>query len=101
MVADNKLSQYFFSLNLSKLFSKGKINILYEKMYNTAHKLAAEELRKNLDLINIELKDNLKRAGKNYFEEYFKKMMRFKGERIEHHMKEMKELLKLSLEEKK
>lgn len=101
MVADNKISQYFLNLDLSKLFSKGKINILYEKMYNTAHNLAAEELRKNLDLINIELKENLKITGKNYFEEYLKKMMKFKEEKIEHHMKEMKELLKLSLEEKK
>jgi len=101
MVLDNRFSQYFFKFNLSKLFSKGRVDEAYERMYTLAHDLATEELKKNLDFLDIQLRKDKNLQGREYWEKYLEKILKFKEERIEHHMKEMKELLKLSLEEKK
>lgn len=90
-----KIFDNLFNINIQKLFLQGRIEQAYEKMYNVAHNLAAEELRKNLEIIDIKLRKDKNLQGAEYMDRFLEKIASFKSKRIEYHMREMKELLKL------
>ena len=96
-----KIFDNLFNLNIQKLFLEGKIDKVYDRMYTIAHNLAVEELKKNFELINIKLRKSKSFNEKDYPEKFLERILEYKKKRIEHHMNEMKELLKLREELRK
>ena len=89
--------------NLVRLFRKGDITKVYSKMYDLAEYIAIHEMKLYRLLLQNEM-DEMKKAGfhpKDIASEYTKKSYEYKKERIQTHIKEMKELLVLHLKEKK
>ncbi len=83
------------NLDIQKLFLRGDIAKAYQKMYVIAEKIASYEMeRKNFlfhKLASKKIKDN----SSDYMEEYFGEMVKYKEKRTQHHINEMKELLKM------
>lgn len=90
-----KFFDNLFNFNIQRLFLQGKIEVAYERMYNTARRLAAKEILDDLETINIKLGKNDSIQGSGYWEKLLEKIANIKKKRIEHHMGQMKELLKL------
>lgn len=90
-----KLFDNILSLKIQKLFLQGKIEVAYERMYNTARRLAAKEILEDLETINIKLGKNNSIQGLEYWEKILEKIASMKKNRIAYHMEKMKELLKL------
>lgn len=88
-----KLFDNLFNLNIQRLILKGEISKAYEKMYELAEKIAHHEMfqRKGLIIKNIEKRQKDKFDPWVYSEEVAK----YKEKRIQYHLAEMKELLKL------
>lgn len=84
------------NLNIQKLFLSGNIDKVYEKMYNVAEKLAIHEVKLYQDLLMQKMTDRKIKTGKDFDSiEYFNKVVNHRQERLQHHINEMKELLKL------
>ncbi|MFA5061284.1 MAG: hypothetical protein WC494_03140 [Candidatus Pacearchaeota archaeon] len=86
-------------IKIQKLFLQGKIDSVYERIYNVAEKLAVHEMKQRGELIvdKASKKFDIQKNKWAYIEE----MVKYKEKRIQHHINEMKELLKLREEVKK
>ncbi len=80
--------------NLAKLFRRGKIDVVYNKMYSTACELAVFETRKFASSFKEPNHTNVRSA----MEAHFDKVSKYQQRRIAHHMNEMKDLLRMHLE---
>jgi hypothetical protein len=91
------------NLNIQKLFIRGRIDKVYERMYNVAESLAAHETKKMFEIIANNSKKKLPKdiSPEDYYWNYATEVMEYRQKRIEHHINEMKELLKLREEFKK
>ncbi len=84
-----------FNFNIKNLIIQGRVDIAYDKIYNMAEKITVHELK--LHQSNLVHKYGTKAIqGKNYnLLEEVSKLENWKFKRIQYHINEMKELLKL------
>ena len=100
-IIENKIIDKL-NINFVKLFNKGKIDRLYEKIYILAEKLALHEMKKKSSIILHELEKKYKNErNDDIILEYLKGISVYKDERIKFHMDEMKNWLELNLKNKK
>ncbi|MCH7568742.1 MAG: hypothetical protein IIA87_04950 [Nanoarchaeota archaeon] len=85
----------FINLNIQKLFLKGDIAKAYEKMYKIAEGIASHEMERRTNLFHKLAKKKTKDNLRDYMGEYLEEMIKYKEKRTQHHINEMKELLKL------
>jgi len=79
--------------NLAKLMDKGRIDKVYNKMYDVADKLTRKETR--IFILELQTKiDTIEEPA-----ELIARISDFRKERLNHHMNEMKKLLEKSLEQ--
>jgi len=90
-----KLFDNFLHLNIQKLFLKGNIAKAYQKMYEIAEVIASHEMERRTHLFHKLAKKKTKENTKDYVWEYLEEMIKYKEKRTQHHINEMKELLKL------
>lgn len=83
------------SLNIQKLFLKGDIAKAYQKMYAIAEEIASHEMERRDHLFHKLAKRKTKGNSSDYMWEYLEEMVKYKEKRTQHHLNEMKELLKL------
>lgn len=88
-----RMIENFINLNIQKLFLKGDIARVYSKMYSIAEEIAIHEVKqKQHSLINKA--DRRFKKTKDIFS-FPDEVSKYKEKRIQHHINEMKELLKM------
>ena len=85
----------FINLNVQKLFLKGNISKAYGKMYEIAEEIASHETQRRTHLFHKLSKKKTKDNVKDYMWEYLEEMIKYNEKRTQHHLNEMKELLRL------
>ena len=80
--------------HLAKLLEKGRVDVVYNKMY----KIADRRSRGEIEIYLYELMGKSHTIKSNA--DLLTKILDFRKERFEHHMNEMKQLLEMSLKEK-
>jgi len=80
--------------HMAKLMDKGRVDLVYNKMYNVADKRSRGEIK----IYIYELRAKVHTIKSNA--DLLTKILDFRKERFEHHMNEMKELLEMSSKEK-
>ncbi|MFH1332677.1 MAG: hypothetical protein ABIH53_00365 [archaeon] len=90
----NKLAIKLHFGDLAKLFKAGRIGKVYENMYRVAESLGIHETLKMQDII---YEKHLKSNSENKELKYSKEIMDYRGQRIQHHLDEMKKLLLLQV----
>lgn len=88
-------------IKIQKLFLQGKIDAVYERMYNLAEKLAVHEVKLYQSLLTTRLLKKSENQNKDLMGELLDKVAVYRQKRIQFHINEMKELLKLREEVKK
>ncbi len=82
-------------VNIPKLILKGDVAKAYQKMYIIAEEIASHETERRTHLFHKLAKKKTKDNVKDYMWEYVEEMIKYKEKRTQHHINEMKELLKL------
>jgi allophanate hydrolase subunit 1 len=85
----------FINLNIQKLFLRGNITKAYQKMYGIAEEIASHEMQRRIHYFHKMAKKKTKDNIKDYVWEYGEEMVKYKEKRTQHHLNEMKELLKM------
>ena len=81
--------------HLAKLLEKGRVDVVYNKMYSVADRRSRDEIETYI----YELRAKIHTIKSNA--DLLTKILDFRKERFEHHMNEMKQLLEMSLKESK
>lgn len=86
--------------NLVKLYLGGKIHKVYRKMFDEANKMAAIEARDFLDKGMLDLDGSYIPDNDIKFEpnKFFKELIDYKTDRVDHHMNKMYKLLMKEIE---
>lgn len=84
-----------FSFNVQKMFISGKIDKVYSNIYNVAEGLAVHETNLYRNLLEHKLRKKAQITQEDNTLEYFDKVVKYRQERLQHHINEMKDLLKL------
>lgn len=82
--------------DLIRLFNQGKVDKVYEKMYDIAESIAVHEVKQYRD--EVYLKSVANKITLSGPQDYVIRQIEFKRKRIDHHMKKMEDLLKLAIE---
>jgi len=85
-----KIFDNLLNINIQKLLLKGNITKAYENMYN----LAVHEMKQRGQILWNKLAKKVNNSEEHNIS-YAKEMANYKEKRIQYHLAEMKELLKL------
>ncbi|HQB18834.1 hypothetical protein KBC25_00385 [Candidatus Pacearchaeota archaeon] len=89
-----KIFDNLLNINIQKLLLKGNITKAYENMYNLAERLAVHEMKQRGQILWNKLAKKVNNSEEHNIS-YAKEMANYKEKRIQYHLAEMKELLKL------
>jgi len=84
--------------NMLKLFHKGRVDKIYEKIYSIAENLAIHDTEHYESRVYGEF---MVKDKKNIVNDYTLKILKYRTERLEYHMNKMIELLKLAIDKEK
>lgn len=91
-----KIIDNFISLNIQKLFLSGRIDKAYRKMYELAEELAIHETELYKSLTGSKLIRKVNNSKDfDLMSNLLEKVVAYRQKRLQHHINEMKDLLKL------
>ena len=86
----------FIKFNIRKLFLSGRIDKVYKKIYDLAEELAVHEMKIYQSLTASKLiKKSVNLENPNFEDILLEKVVAYRQKRLQHHINEMKNLLKL------